>query len=167
MTPSDAAIVLALCATYDRRTIGRADATAWGRILGDAEVRDALQAVDDWYAQSRDWIMPADVIAGAKRLRDARLAAERRAALDAQIKTENNIGELHNRPVAALTAGQPIPIDDPVRAERRRMLAKAAHTKQAQIEADTQHSAEHRARREQAQRELDALRAAEPTGETA
>lgn len=109
MNPSDAAVVLALCATYDRRTIGRVDATSWGRVLGDTELPDALQAVDDWYATSRDWIMPADVIAGAKRIRDRRIGQQKQAERLAQIEAEN-AGQLtgRDRPLRALMAGNAI-----------------------------------------------------------
>ncbi|MFK0297225.1 hypothetical protein ACIQU6_43090, partial [Streptomyces sp. NPDC090442] len=35
MTPADAAELLSLCAAFDRRTIGEADAHAWARALHD------------------------------------------------------------------------------------------------------------------------------------
>lgn len=109
MNESDAAVVLSLCATFDRRTVGRADATAWARVLEDVSVEDACAAVDDWYSTRRDWIMPADVIAGAKRIRDRRIGAQRRAALDAEIAAENP-GEIANRerPLLALMSGSPV-----------------------------------------------------------
>lgn len=105
MIESDAAVVLALCATFDRRTIGRADATAWGRLLGDLSVQDCCEAVDAWYTERRDWIMPSDVITAAKRIRDRRIGRARLAELDAQIAAEN-AGDFDPKPIEA---GDPAP----------------------------------------------------------
>lgn len=110
MKDSDAAVVLALCATYDQRTIGRTDAAAWGRVLGDTALEDALQAVDAWYAEHRDRIMPADVNLGARKIAGQRIGRQRLAALEAEIAAENPPAELteRERPLSALMAGTPI-----------------------------------------------------------
>lgn len=73
MTRDEAVIVLATCASYDRRTVGEADVTAWHDALDDIDGKDARQAVKDWYRDKRDWIMPADVRAGVKRIRADRI----------------------------------------------------------------------------------------------
>ena len=38
-------------------------ATAWARVLADVSLEDALAALEQHYRQSRDAIMPADVLA--------------------------------------------------------------------------------------------------------
>jgi hypothetical protein len=76
MKPSEAAVILAKIAAYDRRTVGEADAQAWAEALdGHVTVADALQAVTDHFTESRDWIMPVDVIKRAAKFRRARIQA--------------------------------------------------------------------------------------------
>lgn len=109
MKDSDAAVVLALCATFDQRTIGRMDAAAWGRVLGDIDVQDALAAVDTWYASHRERIMPADVLAGAGLIRRRREGQQRIAEQERQIAAENpDDGSIDGRPLRALLAGTPL-----------------------------------------------------------
>ncbi len=71
METRDAAIILAKCAAFDSRTIGRADAEAWADALTRSGVTpdEALNAVGSWYAEHRERIMPADV---SQLARDAR-----------------------------------------------------------------------------------------------
>ena len=73
MTPSQTAELLAMCSAFDRRTVGNMDITAWHRVLGDVDATDAQQAVADHYADSREWIMPADIRRRVKALRAARI----------------------------------------------------------------------------------------------
>ena len=73
MTPGDATRVLTLAASYDQRTIGEADALAWGKVLGELNTDDAFQAVADHYTRETRRLMPADVINGVRRIRAARL----------------------------------------------------------------------------------------------
>lgn len=61
MTPDETARVLAKCAAYDRRTIGRADVAAWSEALADLAVDDCLTAVAAWYSEHREFAMPADI----------------------------------------------------------------------------------------------------------
>jgi hypothetical protein len=61
MTLEETIDLLATCAAYDRRTIGEADAVAWHAVVGDLPFAEAQQAVFAHYAESREWIMPADV----------------------------------------------------------------------------------------------------------
>lgn len=65
MLKSETAILLGLCATFDRRTIGTADVEAWTAVLGDLTFEACRAAVIDYYAESREWIMPSDVRSGA------------------------------------------------------------------------------------------------------
>jgi len=74
MTPGDATRVLTLAASYDQRTIGETDALAWAKVLGDTNIDDAFQAIVDHYSRETRRLMPADVLAGVRRIRNARLA---------------------------------------------------------------------------------------------
>lgn len=67
MTLDETIDLLATCAAYDRRTIGKTDAVAWHAIVRDLPFADAQQAVFDHYSESREWIMPADVRTRVKR----------------------------------------------------------------------------------------------------
>ena len=75
MTPGDATRVLTLAASYDQRTIGEADALAWAKALGDINQDDACDAVTEHYRNETRRLMPADVINGVRRIREARLSA--------------------------------------------------------------------------------------------
>lgn len=61
--------LLTQCASYDARTIGKADALAWHAVLGDLPLADAQAAVVAYYTVSSQRIMPADVRAGVRRIR--------------------------------------------------------------------------------------------------
>lgn len=75
MNASEAAIALGLCAAYDRRTVGEADARAWSEALPDIRLEDAKTAIVAHYRESREWIMPADITRHVKNLRLSRQAA--------------------------------------------------------------------------------------------
>lgn len=67
--------VLALCAAFDRRTVGEADAHAWHDVIGDLDFEDAKRAVRDHYRASREFVMPSDVRQRVVEIRKHRLAA--------------------------------------------------------------------------------------------
>lgn len=77
MEPQHAAILLAKCAAYDSRTIGRADAEAWAEALTHAGITlgQAIDAIGAHYAEQRDRVMPADVIRIVRATRRQRTAA--------------------------------------------------------------------------------------------
>lgn len=75
MTPADIAELLTMCAAFDRRTIGRADALAWHQVLADLDYADARQAVADHYSSTREWIMPVDIRQRVKAIRERRITA--------------------------------------------------------------------------------------------
>lgn len=80
MKASDAAVVLATAAAFDRRQVSELDAEAWHAAfaaagLADLTVEDARAAVVAHYAQTREWLMPADVIGYCKRIRRDRIKA--------------------------------------------------------------------------------------------
>lgn len=76
MNASEAAILLGVCAAYDRRTVGEIDAMAWAEALADIRLDDAKIAVVHHYRDSDRWIMPAHVRQIVKDHRRARLAHE-------------------------------------------------------------------------------------------
>ncbi|QBI56853.1 hypothetical protein [Streptomonospora litoralis] len=80
MKKSEVSLLLATAAAYDRRTSGDADVKSWHAAIGDLDsFDDANQAVIDHYAFSTEWLKPAHVRAGVRRIRAARLANVDRA----------------------------------------------------------------------------------------
>lgn len=73
MTPAETVKLLGLCAAFDNRTIGRADAAAWHEIVGEYPFSDAREAVIAYYRDQRDRIMPSDVRRGVSVIRRARV----------------------------------------------------------------------------------------------
>jgi hypothetical protein len=61
MTLDETIDLLATCAAYDRRTVGKTDAIAWHAVVKDLPFEYAQQAVFAHYSESREFIMPADV----------------------------------------------------------------------------------------------------------
>lgn len=83
MTLDETIDLLATCAAYDRRTIGKTDAVAWHAVVKDLPFDSAQQAVFDHYSESREFIMPADVRTRVKRKqRDEAEHARIRQVLD-------------------------------------------------------------------------------------
>lgn len=71
MTPQEAAVVLGKCASYDKRRPDPVTAASWAEALDpNLTLTDALTIVRDHYAESGDWITPADI---NRRSRDIRL----------------------------------------------------------------------------------------------
>jgi hypothetical protein len=153
MTKTETAQLLTLVAAFDRRTIGDADVEAWHLIVADLEPNDCMEAVRSHYMTETRWLMPADVRTFAKNAERRREGQRRVAEREAEIAAENP-GELHARNVAALTVGQSVPVDDPVRAERRAELRKAAHARRESVAAEAESRRLHRERVEAARAEL-------------
>lgn len=76
-TLADAYELLAVAQSFDRRTVGDFDAEGWRRAMHGLQLEDAKQAVVEHFTTSTDWLMPAHVRDGVKRIRKDRL--ERRA----------------------------------------------------------------------------------------
>lgn len=75
MTPQEAAVVLGKCAAFDNRRPDPATTAAWAEALDpDLTLTDALVIVRDHYAESRDWIMPADINRRSRDIRRQRIA---------------------------------------------------------------------------------------------
>lgn len=78
MTLEETVDVLAKCAAFDQRTVGTADALAWHEVIGQFDVRDALQAVTSWYTNQADQrARPADIRRAVLAIRAERLKGVR------------------------------------------------------------------------------------------
>lgn len=84
MNESEIAIMLGHVASYDRRTIGETDVLAWHAALKDLDLEDAIEAIVEHYSESRDWMMPVDVLNGCHRIDRRRRGKQRAAELAAQ-----------------------------------------------------------------------------------
>lgn len=80
MTPEQVAMVLAKAAVFDQRNVGESDILAWLEVLEDTNPADAIAAVTRHYRETRERIMPSDVIRLAAQIADER----RREALRAR-----------------------------------------------------------------------------------
>ncbi|WP_169165134.1 hypothetical protein [Cellulomonas taurus] len=67
--------LLALVQIGDNRRVDRATVSAWHDLVCELPIDDALEAVRAHRRETTDYLMPAHVIAGVKRIRGARLAA--------------------------------------------------------------------------------------------
>jgi hypothetical protein len=72
VTPEDVVDVLTKAAAFDQRTVGHADVLAWHEVLGRLDRDDALTAVTRHYTESRERVMPADVVRLARVVREER-----------------------------------------------------------------------------------------------
>lgn len=94
MTPAETTRVLAKCAAYDNRTVGKVDIASFQEAIGDLDYDDALQAVSDHYRIHGEWIMPADIrelARDAKRRRLRREGVKSEAlALPSQFETDED-----------------------------------------------------------------------------
>jgi hypothetical protein len=72
MTPSEAATVLTFAAAFDRRTVGETDARAWSMALPNVALDEAQAAIVEHYRESRDFMMPSDVLRIVRRIRGVR-----------------------------------------------------------------------------------------------
>lgn len=74
MTPAEAAVLLAIATSFDRRTVGKSDAQAWAAALPTITFAEAKDAAVEHYANSTAWLMPAHITA---------IVADRHAVLPA------------------------------------------------------------------------------------
>ena len=73
MTPSETAILLAMAAAFDSRTVGETDVMAWHAVLEDLPLEDCEAAVLAWYREHRERLMPSDVRHAVKAIRRDRI----------------------------------------------------------------------------------------------
>lgn len=59
MTPPEAAALLAVIATYDRRNLADGDVHAWHAALSDLPYDTCRDAVVEHYRRETSWLMPA------------------------------------------------------------------------------------------------------------
>lgn len=151
MTPADAAELLALAAAFDRRTVGQADAMAWGAALHDVPLDDdARAAVAAHFSESTEWLTPAHIRAIRRRMRDARIGDQPPAYLPpVEGETGAEYVVRRRKQLAAIGDGRekPLPIGalaggpSPEVAERlRHMLGRVGEMPpeiRTQIAADT------------------------------
>lgn len=78
MTPDEVAVVLSRAALVDMRTIGEEEVMAWHAIVHAVDLHDALDAVVRHQGETRDRMMPADLIRHARIVRDERERREPR-----------------------------------------------------------------------------------------
>lgn len=136
ITPADAAEILTIAAAFDRRTVGEADALAWADALHDLDPHDCGQAVRDHYANSTDWLMPAHVRAGVKRLRAERMRAVPTSALEPADVDPDDIAEYQQarlRLVRAVADGKPVPADVAETLPTRRPVAELMRSTAARL----------------------------------
>ena len=75
MKPHQMADLLNLISSTDGRNLTQQMPVAWMEIIGDLDFEDSKAAVVDHFQSSTEWLMPAHVRAGVKRIRDKRLTA--------------------------------------------------------------------------------------------
>lgn len=73
MKPSEAVLLLAKAAAFDRRTVGDADAIAWAEALGDTDMTLALESITQHYRETTDWIMPNHILRYVREIQQSRL----------------------------------------------------------------------------------------------
>lgn len=73
----DTGKVLLTIQAFDNRTITEEMTLLWHELLEPYTLQDCIRAVKDHYAESRDWLMPADVISRVKQIRAERAGAVR------------------------------------------------------------------------------------------
>lgn len=71
----DTGKVLLTIQAFDNRTITEEMTKLWHELLEPYMLTDCLQAVKDHYTESRDWLMPVDVIGRVKKMRNDRIQA--------------------------------------------------------------------------------------------
>jgi hypothetical protein len=69
MTQDEAGLLLVHSAAYDKRTIGEPDVLAWHRALGDLSFTACQDAIDAYYREHREPIMPSDIRHGVREAR--------------------------------------------------------------------------------------------------
>lgn len=72
MTPEQTKLILAKVALVDNRQADITAIAAWHEIIGHLEYVDALQAVTNHRRESTEYLMPAHIVAGAKKIRAER-----------------------------------------------------------------------------------------------
>lgn len=96
MSPEEVVDLLTLVASYDRRTVGKADVDAWFMATGDLPFEDAKVAVVKHYRESREWLMPADIRKHVRAIREARITRLPLPAPDPELNERQYRNSLRN-----------------------------------------------------------------------
>lgn len=73
LNPDEVATLLGIAASFDNRKANEEAVVAWRVALGGISFTDARDAIAAHYAESREWIMPADIKARVRRVRAKRI----------------------------------------------------------------------------------------------
>lgn len=73
MTPAEAQVLIAMAAAYDNRKPDPDAAKAWAAALDGLPFDDCRAVVIQHYRTSTDWLMPATIRAGVRRIRNKRI----------------------------------------------------------------------------------------------
>jgi hypothetical protein len=65
-------LLLAKISLIDNREASQQTILAWQEILADTDFQDALQALLQHHRESTEWIRPAHIVQGAKRMKQER-----------------------------------------------------------------------------------------------
>ena len=79
MTPAEAAELLTLCSGYDNRKPNADTAKAWALVLDGMDHSECMAAIVQHYRESREWLMPADIVRLVRAGRRQRVEAFDRA----------------------------------------------------------------------------------------
>lgn len=80
MNLTETARLLSKAALIDARTVDQPTVAAWQEVLADVEYRLALEALTLHRRESTEWVTPAHIIAGVRKVKAARSAQARRAS---------------------------------------------------------------------------------------
>ena len=73
MTPTEAAALLTIAAAFDNRKPDADTAKAWSLALDGLRFEDCRDAIVAHYRESSEWLMPAMVVAGVRKVRATRV----------------------------------------------------------------------------------------------
>jgi 5,10-methenyltetrahydromethanopterin hydrogenase len=82
MKPSEAAELLSLAAAWDDRKVTSEKAKAWAESLAGLDPQDCAEAIRAHFADSTEYLMPAHIKAGVKKIRNDRIKAANSALLE-------------------------------------------------------------------------------------
>lgn len=140
MTPAQAAELLAIAATFDRRTVGDFEARAWAKALTGLRPADCAEAIQQHYTDSPEWLMPAHVRTLVKRIRAERVRAVPSTALEPADVDPNDI-EAYQRArlelIQRVADGEQLPEPPALRARNVKQLLRETAAAMPQVpEAD-------------------------------
>lgn len=73
MNRNDCVRLLAYCAAMDNRNVTEETVVAWLATIGDLDVSDAMTAAREHYRERAEYLTPAVLVKGVRKIRSARL----------------------------------------------------------------------------------------------